>query len=148
MDESPEATLGLSAVLIPFLEHNDPPRILMGANMMRQWLSPSAPETAPVNCPKGMSRVAASPEPALVQTGYEPDAPDFWCGRNLLTAFISWGGDTLRSGIVISESCAARLNFPYAVEPGDKISNRHGTKGVISRILPDDEMPILPMVHR
>ena len=45
----------------------------MGANMMRQWLSPSAPESAPVSCPKGMSRVAASPEPALVQTGYEPD---------------------------------------------------------------------------
>ncbi|MCE2395717.1 hypothetical protein J4G02_14150 [Candidatus Poribacteria bacterium] len=143
VDESPEATLGLSAALIPFLEHNDPPRILMGANMMRQWLSPSAPETAPVSCPKGMSRVAASPEPALVQTGYEPDVPDFWCGRNLLTAFISWGGDTFEDGIVISESCAARLNFPYAIEPGDKISNRHGTKGVISRITPDDEMPHL-----
>ena len=143
VDESPEATLGLSAALIPFLEHNDPPRILMGANMMRQWLSPSTPETAPINCSNGVSRVTASPEPALVQTGYEPDAPDFWCGRNLLTAFISWGGDTFEDGIVISESCAARLNFPYAVEPGDKISNRHGTKGVISRILPDDEMPHL-----
>ena len=125
VDESPEATLGLSAALIPFLEHNDPSRILMGANMMRQWLSPS------------------TPEPALVQTGYEPDVPDFWCGRNLLTAFISWGGETFEDGIAISESCAARLNFPYAVEPGDKISNRHGTKGVISRILPDDEMPHL-----
>ncbi len=125
VDESPEATLGLSAALIPFLEHNDPSRLLMGANMMRQWLSPVAPE------------------PALVQTGYEPDAPDFWCGRNLLTAFISWGGETFEDGIVISESCAARLNFPYAIEPGDKISNRHGTKGVISRIIPDDEMPHL-----
>ena len=139
VDESPEATLGLSAALIPFLEHNDPPRLLMGANMMRQWLSPSAPATAAL----GMSRVAASPEPALVQTGYEPDVPDFWCGRNLLTAFISWGGDTFEDGIAISQSCAARLNFPYAIEPGDKISNRHGTKGVISRITPDDEMPHL-----
>ena len=143
VDESPEDTLGLSAALIPFLEHNDPPRILMGANMMRQWLSPFVPETAPANCPKGISRVAASPEPALVQTGYEPDAPDFWCGRNLLTAFISWGGATFEDGIAISESCAARLNFPYAIEPGDKISNRHGTKGVISRITPDAEMPHL-----
>ncbi len=143
VDDTPEATLGLSAALIPFLEHNDPSRILMGANMMRQWLSPSTPETAPVRCSNEMSRSAASPEPALVQTGYEPDVPDFWCGRNLLTAFISWGGDTFEDGIVISESCAARLNFPYAVEPGDKISNRHGTKGVISRIIPDDEMPHL-----
>ena len=143
VDDSPEATLGLSAALIPFLEHNDPSRLLMGANMMRQWLSPTAPETAPVSRPEGISRVAASPEPALVQTGYEPDVPDFWCGRNLLTAFISWGGETFEDGIVISESCAARLNFPYAIEPGDKISNRHGTKGVISRITPDDEMPHL-----
>ena len=143
VEERSEATLGLSAALIPFLEHNDPPRILMGANMMRQWLSPSTPETAPISCSNGVSRVAAPPEPALVQTGYEPDAPDFWCGRNLLTAFISWGGDTFEDGIAISESCAARLNFPYAIEPGDKISNRHGTKGVISRITPDDEMPHL-----
>ena len=143
VDDGPEATLGLSAALIPFLEHNDPSRLLMGANMMRQWLSPSAPETAPISYPNEISRVTASPEPALVQTGYEPNAPDFWCGRNLLTAFISWGGDTFEDGIVISESCAARLNFPYAAEPGDKISNRHGTKGVISRILPDDKMPHL-----
>lgn len=138
-----KATLGLSAALIPFLEHNDPPRILMGANMMRQWLSPAGQETAPINYPEGLAKVAASPEPALVQTGYEPDVPDFWCGRNLLTAFISWGGETFEDGIAISESCAARLNFPYDIEPGDKISNRHGTKGVISRILPDDEMPYL-----
>ncbi len=143
VDDSQEATLGLSAALIPFLEHNDPSRVLMGANMMRQWLSPTAPEAAPVSCPKEMPRLAASPEPALVQTGYEPDVPDFWCGRNLLTAFISWGGETFEDGIVISESCATRLNFPYIIEPGDKISNRHGTKGVISRITPDDEMPHL-----
>ena len=43
----------------------------------------------------------------------------------------------------MSESCAARLDFPHALEPGDKLSNRHGTKGTISRILPDDQMPRL-----
>ena len=142
-DENPEATLGLSTSMIPFLEHDDPSRILMGANMMRQWMVPSAPETAPLRHPHGGSTLHASPEPALVQTGYEPNAPDFWCGRDLLTAFISWGGDTFEDGIVISESCAERLSFPYRIEPGDKISNRHGTKGVVSRILPDDEMPHL-----
>ena len=128
--------------MIPFLEHNAPPRI-PGANMMCQWMAPATPETAPIHQAKGIPRLAATPEPALVQTGYEPDVSDFWCGRNLLTAFISWGGDTFEDGIVISKSCAARLNFPYAVEPGDKIGNRHGTKGVVSRILPDDEMPHL-----
>ena len=56
--------LGLSASCIPFLEHDDGNRVLMGANMMRQWLPP--------------------------------------------------------------------------VEPGDKLSNRHGTKGVVGQVLPDE----------
>ena len=136
VDEKPEATLGLSASFIPFLEHNDPARSLMGANMMRQWLFPS------------------QPEPALVQTGNEPDLAEFWCGHNLLTAFISWDANTFEEGIVISRSCAQRLNFfkpwwrpskgeIHKIEPGDKLSNRHGAKGVVSRILPDEEMPHL-----
>ena len=125
VDERPEATLGLSALMVPFLEHNDANRQLMGCNMMRQW------------------QVPLEPEPALVQSGYEPDEPGFWCGVNLLTAFVSWGVDTYEDGIVISESAAKRFKFEHPVESGDKISNRHGTKGVIGRILPDDEMPHL-----
>lgn len=127
VDERPEATLGLEAAMIPLLEHDTPQRLLMGANMLRQWLIPP------------------SPEPALVQSGNEPDAPDFWCGRNLLTAFLTWGEDTYEDGIVLSESCARRLSYDreHPVEPGDKLSNRHGTKGVVSRILPDAEMPRL-----
>ncbi|MFN2131452.1 MAG: hypothetical protein ACK2VD_13065, partial [Anaerolineae bacterium] len=124
--DRPEAQLGISASLIPLIEHDDPNRILMGANMIRQAIVPP------------------NPEPALVQTGNEPDVPGFWTGRNLLTAFISWGADTTADGIVISESCAGRLDYPYPAEPGDKLANRHGTKGVVSRVLPDDEMPHLP----
>ncbi|MBV9257887.1 MAG: hypothetical protein JO215_07700, partial [Ktedonobacteraceae bacterium] len=125
VDESPEASLGLGAAMIPLLEHNEPVRLLMGTNMLRQWIVPEIPE------------------PALVQSGNEPGTPDFWCGRNLLTAFISWNEDTYEDGIVLSESCAQRLCYNQPVEPGDKMSNRHGTKGVVSRILPDEEMPHL-----
>ena len=125
IDERPEATLGLEAAMIPLLEHDAPQRLLMGANMLRQWLVPP------------------SPEPALIQTGNEPEVPDFWCGRNLLTAFLSWDEDTYEDGIVLSESCARRLSYAHPVEPGDKLSNRHGVKGVVSRILPDAEMPRL-----
>ncbi len=125
VDENPEATSGLAATMIPLLEHNEPTRLLMGTNMLRQWI---VPET---------------PEPALIQSGNEPDVPDFWCGRNLLTAFISWGEDTYENGIILSASCAKRLSYTQPIEPGDKMSNRHGTKGVVSRILPDEEMPHL-----
>ena len=126
VDERPEASLGLSASMLPFLEHNDPNRLLMAANMLRQGI--------PHN----------RPEPAWVQTGLEPDASDFWCGHNLLTAFVSWGPGTSEDGILLSESAALRMNDPFPVEPGDKISNRHGSKGVVSYILPDDQMPHLP----
>ena len=51
VDERPEAGLSTVTALIPFLEHNDPSRLLMGSNMLRQWIAPP------------------DPEPALVQTG-------------------------------------------------------------------------------
>ncbi|MBM3153543.1 MAG: hypothetical protein FJZ96_15275, partial [Chloroflexi bacterium] len=126
LNDDPEATLGLSASMLPFLENNDPNRLLMAANMLRQGIP------------------TLQPEPAWVQTGFEPDAPDFWCGHNLLTAFVSWGPGTSEDGIIISESASRRMNYPTPVEPGDKFSNRHGSKGVVSYILPDDEMPHLP----
>ncbi len=126
IDDAPEAALGLTASMVPLLEQDDVNRLLFGVNMMRQWMKP------------------LEPEPACVQTGNEPAVPDFWCGHNLLTAFISCGGLTYEDSILISESCARRLRYSTPVEPGDKFSNRHGSKGVVSRIVPDAEMPQLP----
>ncbi len=122
-DHAPQAALGVTAACIPLVEFDDNNRVLMGANMMRQWLVPR------------------TPEPALVQTGHEPAAPDFWCGRNLLTAFICLGAGTYEDGITLSQSAANQLTIDHPLEPGDKLSNRHGTKGVIAQILPDDQMP-------
>lgn len=133
-NDAPEAGLGLSMSAIPLVEHTDANRLLMGANMMRQWLPYDQPESA------------------LVQSGNEPPATEFWAGRNMLTAFIPWGEDVGEDAIILSESAAARMsnagtkNPDYAslnhqIEPGDKLSNRFGMKGVVSRILPDDQMP-------
>ena len=125
VDNCPEATLGLSASLVPFLEHNDPNHQQMGIGMQRQFYIPP------------------DPEPALVQTANSFDVDGFWCGRNVLTAFVPWGVDTFEDAILISESCAKRFNYPHPVEPGDAFGNRHGSKGCISRIAPDNEMPHL-----
>ena len=126
VDAKPAQGLGLSSACIPFLEHDDGNRVLMGANMMRQWLAP------------------AEREPAFVRTGLEPRAPDFWCGRNLLTALLSWDGDAFEDAVLLSRSGARKLACPEPLEPGDKLSNRHGIKGVLSRVAPDEEMPRLP----
>ena len=124
-DESPPAALGLTASMVPFVEHNDSNHQLMGVNMMRQAVVPD------------------QPEPALVQTGNEPDESGFWCGRNLLTAYVSWGPGTFEDAMVVSESAASRLGFAGPLQVGDKLSNRHGAKGTVSQILPDDRMPHL-----
>jgi len=126
VDTRPEGILGISASLIPFLEHDEPCRALMGANMLRQWMTPS------------------DPEPPLVRTGNEPDDPQFWAGYNLITAYVPWGLGSFEDAIVLSETCAQRLATPKPVQIGDKLGNRHGAKGVISSILPDAEMPHLP----
>jgi hypothetical protein len=124
-DDAPAAGLALSASMIPFLEHSDPNRLLMGCNMTRQWLVPTEQEAA------------------LVRTGNEPEEPGFWCGRNLLTAFVSLGAETCEDALVMSEAAARKLAAPEPLEPGDKLSNRHGQKGVVSRVLPEEEMPSL-----
>ena len=147
----PDSILGFSASMVPFLEHDDTNRALMGINMMRQWTS-AANTAAPIHSTgwfrqqydQRLASKGHKPEPALVQTGYEPDAADFWGGYNLLTAFIMWDEDTFEDGLVISESAAARMDFPTALGVGDKLSNRHGAKGVVTRILPDADMPQLP----
>jgi DNA-directed RNA polymerase subunit beta len=49
MDVSPKQIVSLNTALIPFLEHNDPIRALMGSNMQRQavpCISPEAPIVA------------------------------------------------------------------------------------------------------
>ena len=125
VDDRPEAALAATEAMVPFLEHSDANRLLMGTNMMRQWVP------------------ADEPEAALVQTGYEPDVPEIWCGRNLLTAFASLGAETNEDAIVLSESAAKRMNQRRPLDVGDKLSTRHGYKGTVSHIRPDDEMPHL-----
>ncbi|MDE2797971.1 MAG: hypothetical protein OXI94_04815 [Gemmatimonadota bacterium] len=149
-DDAPEKRLGIGASVVPFLEHNDTNRVLMGVNMMRQWIGAPSPDMQ--RDEQGVWHAyhaqydgkTLESEPALVQTGCEPRDSHFWTGYNLLTAFMAWNGDTHEDAVVMSESAANRMMLPNRVAPGDKLSNRHGFKGVVSRILRDEQMPKLP----
>lgn len=149
LDDAPDKRLGSNASQVPFLEHNDTNRSLMGMNMVRQWVGVPDPEWprdesgAWLDYFSRFDGMKPETEPAWVQTGCEADSPYFWKGYNLLTAFMAWDGDTYEDGIVISESAAKKITQPHPVAVGDKISNRHGNKGVVTAILPDDEMPQL-----
>ena len=57
LDVSPQQIIGISAALIPFLEHDDANRALMGSNMQRQAVPLLVTEPATVGT--GMERVVA-----------------------------------------------------------------------------------------
>ncbi len=59
LDISPKQIVGVSAALIPFLEHDDANRALMGSNMQRQAVP------------------LVIPQPPLVGTGMEKDIPKY-----------------------------------------------------------------------
>ncbi|AQT69859.1 DNA-directed RNA polymerase subunit beta [Anaerohalosphaera lusitana] len=65
VDISPKQTVGVSASLIPFLEHDDANRALMGSNMMRQ----SVPllETEPPLVGTGMEEIVAKNSSMVVR---------------------------------------------------------------------------------
>ena len=54
MDVSPKQIVSVATALIPFLEHDDANRALMGANMQRQavpLVQPRRPTSAPASRP-------------------------------------------------------------------------------------------------
>ncbi len=71
VDVSPKQIVGLTTSLIPFLEHNDANRALMGANMQRQAVPLLRPETSLVAT--GMERVAARDSGQVVYCRGEGD---------------------------------------------------------------------------
>ena len=96
---SPDSHIGYAASLIPFFQHNDANRALMGANMMKQALP------------------LLNNEPPFIQTGYEgkivKDAHtenrcskngQLSLGANLLVGYIPWDFYTYEDSVAISDS--------------------------------------------
>ncbi|MEE3392084.1 MAG: DNA-directed RNA polymerase subunit beta [Lachnospiraceae bacterium] len=51
-------------------------------------------------------------------------------------------GDELPTGV--NESVRIYIAQKRKIQPGDKMAGRHGNKGVVSRVLPVEDMPFLP----
>jgi DNA-directed RNA polymerase subunit beta len=67
MDVSPKQVVGISAALIPFLEHDDANRALMGSNMQRQAVPLLLPEAPVVGT--GMERQSARDSGQVILAG-------------------------------------------------------------------------------
>ena len=140
--------LGLCASLIPFVEHDDMNRAMMGAKNMKQALPLSEPE-APL--------VKTGLEARVVQEGALRSCRavakgELALGANLRIAYLPWYGYNFEDAIVVSDFAAVRLTSLHGIGEsqeerplriGDKLTGRHGNKGVVSRIVPRDEMPRL-----
>ncbi|HYE08354.1 MAG TPA: DNA-directed RNA polymerase subunit beta [Planctomycetota bacterium] len=74
LDVSPKQMIGVSAALIPFLEHDDANRALMGANMMRQAVplliseAPCVGTGMELEVPKSSSMVVMADEDGVVNS--------------------------------------------------------------------------------
>ena len=68
MDVAPNQIASIAASLIPFLEHDDANRALMGSNMMRQAVPIISPE-APIVGTGLEARVAKDSRTQVVATG-------------------------------------------------------------------------------
>jgi hypothetical protein len=228
-DFDPARMFGVSAGLVPFIEHNDANRAMMGAKNMKQALPLEHPETPwvrtgleeEVGPQSGLCLLAEKPGKAItiheaflevqydgekttrtyrldfILPGLYGDIGSFYrpveglnhfaagavladasttvrgtlaLGTNLLVAYMPWYGYNFEDAIVVSESAARKLTSVHVVvqeqpdspardphpeapkfrtetrplQVGDKLTGRHGNKGVVSRILPDSEMPRLP----
>ncbi len=88
MDVSPRQVISVSASLVPFLEHDDANRALMGCNMQRQAVPLVFPE--PPHVGTGMERKTAYDSGVLVKSKYDGEV--VWVESDLIKIKRSSGG--------------------------------------------------------
>src|SRR4030067_125082 len=112
MDVSPPQVGSVAASLIPFLEHDDANRALMGANMQRQAVPCLRAEKPLVGT--GIERTVAVDSGTAGQAwrdGASPDMGELALGQNMLVAFMPWNGYNYEDSILISERVSAQDRF-------------------------------------
>jgi hypothetical protein len=79
MDVAPTQIVSVAASLVPFLEHDDANRALMGANMQRQAVPTLRPE-------KAWSAPVSSASPRSTRAPWSPPAAAAWWTTSTPTA--------------------------------------------------------------
>src|SRR2546426_959720 len=97
MDVAPEQLVSIAAALIPFLEHDDANRALMGSNMQRQSVPLLFPQAPLVHVGQ---RVKAG---QIVADGAGTERGELALGANVTVAFMPWYGHNFEDAIILSE---------------------------------------------
>ncbi len=127
-DVAPNQVASISASLIPFLEHDDANRALMGSNMMRQAVPLLRPEAPIVGT--GLERQVASDSRVLINA--EGDGVVEYVDANEIIikyarteeeAMVSFDGDTKTYPLVKFRKTnqGTSINLKPIVEKGDKV---------------------------
>lgn len=104
-EDQPHEELGFGANLVPFYEHNDGARCMMGAKNLRQAV-PVVKRHSPAVTTGGETRVSEFVKP-LVECGICGDASDgdgnLALGVDLLVGYLPWGGMNVDDAIVVGQ---------------------------------------------
>ncbi len=117
MDVSPKQIISVATALIPFVEHNDAVRALMGTNMQRQAVSCVRPE-APIIGTGMEYRAAVDSQQALVA---KHDGTVTEVSANLVVVKSKQGNDRYELGKFRRSNASTCMNQKPIVEPGMKI---------------------------
>jgi len=118
VDISPKQLVGVSASLIPFLEHDDANRALMGSNMQRQAVPLLAP--APAVVVTGMEKPVAQNSGMVVRAAEAGEVAYVDANRILLRNRDGWETEhLLRKFVGLNERTC--LNQKPVVEMGQKV---------------------------
>ena len=128
-DVAPNQIASISASLIPFLEHDDANRALMGSNMMRQAVPLLRPESPIVGT--GLERQVASDSRVLINS--EGDGIVEYVDANMITIkydmsedqeLVSFDGDTKTYDLIKFRKTnqGTCINLKPIVKKGDRVS--------------------------
>lgn len=100
-EKATDSDLGFGASLVPFYQHNDGPRSMMGAKNLKQAMPIQGRQTAAVRT--GHERVVGRLTHSLRSLGMAPPCSDAAPGIDLLVAYMPWYGWNMEDAIVANK---------------------------------------------